>query len=123
MRTPKATFTTAADAVGAVSTVLGTLLVVAPQTAARRLSLPGSRDKRHRALGAADLGLGIAIMASRSAQWRWTTVAARSLLHLVFAREYLYAGNRLGAGAMGLLFVVDGGIAYGLRRSTRSVTC
>ncbi|GGA60276.1 hypothetical protein GCM10011490_08070 [Pseudoclavibacter endophyticus] len=121
MRTSKAAVTTAADAVGAVSTVLGSLLVLTPNTAARQLRLPGSRENRHRALGAADLGLGIAILVGRSAQWRWIAVAARSLLHLVFAREYFRGGNRVGAGAMGMLFVIDAGIANGLRETNRTV--
>lgn len=113
--------TIAADGVGAVSTALGGLLVVAPRTGGRRLGLSGTSVSRRRVLGAADLGLGITIIAGRSSSWRWSAVAARSLLHLLFAREYLRGGRRLAAAAMWALFVIDAGIAAGLRAGRRPV--
>ncbi len=119
MHTSKNSFTSAADAVAAVSMVLGSFLALAPHTAARRLGLPVVNERRHRRLGLADLGLGVTIIAGRSAQWRWIAVAARSALHLVFAREYLRSGNRVGAVAMGMLFLIDAGIANGVRTEPR----
>ncbi|SDD05597.1 hypothetical protein SAMN04489747_0061 [Auraticoccus monumenti] len=96
--------------------VLGGLLGVFPHAGGRWLGLDGTDVARRRALGAADLGLGITIIAGRSAPWRWRAVAARSLLHLVFAGEYVRTGRRPAAVAMGALFLLDSGIAAGLRR-------
>ncbi|MGO2113054.1 MAG: hypothetical protein ACTH31_15725 [Pseudoclavibacter sp.] len=79
------------------------------------LGLSGSEPKSRRALGIADLTLGAAIIAGRASHGRWRTVAVRSLLHLVFAREYARGGRRPGAVAMCALFVIDGSIAIALR--------
>ncbi|WP_441903098.1 hypothetical protein [Microbacterium sp.] len=73
-----------------------------------------------RALGTADLGLGITIIAGRSSRWRWRAVAARALLHLLFAREYVRNSRRRSAVAMCALFIIDAGIAIGLRKDRRS---
>lgn len=113
----------AADGVGAVSTVLGGLLLVAPHTGGRWLGLSGTSVSRRRVLGAADLGLGlgITIIAGWSSSWRWSAVAVRSLPHLLFAREYLRSARRPAATAMGALVVIDAGIATGLRSGRRPV--
>lgn len=117
MRAPKPTLLTiAADGVGAVSTILGGFLAVAPLPAGRPLGLDGTDVTRRRALAVADLGLGIAILAGRSTGWRWSVVAARSVLHLAFANEYTRSGRPRSAGAMCALFGIDAGIAAGLRR-------
>ncbi|MGJ9421176.1 hypothetical protein [Aeromicrobium sp. CF3.5] len=117
--TGDAALTTAADGVGAASTVLGGLLAVAPQAGGRWLGLADTSVAERRALGTADLGLGITIIAARSSRRRWCAVSARSLLHLVFARTYLRTGRRDHAAAMCALFVVDAGIAMGLREESR----
>lgn len=109
------TSTAAADVVGAVSTVLGGVLLLPGDAGGRWLGLEKVDGRRRRELGALDLGLGIAILASRATTSRWAIVAARTLLHLVFAREYVRAGNRIAAGGMGALFAVDAGIAVSLR--------
>lgn len=106
--------TVAADAVGAASTILGGLLTFAPRTGGRRLGLARTGVPRTQALGAADLSLGVAIIAGRSARWRWSAVVARSLLHIEFARQYARNGHALGATAMCVLFAIDAGIAVGL---------
>lgn len=111
--------TIAADGVGAASTVLGGLLAVAPQTGGRWLGLADTSVTERRALGTADLGLGLTIIAARSSRRRWCAVSVRSLLHLVFARAYLRSGRRGSAAAMGALFVVDAAIALGLRDEGR----
>lgn len=113
--------TTAADGVGALSAVLGGLLAVAPHRGGRWLGLADSSVSCRRVLGAADLGLGVTIIAGRSSSWRWSAVAVRSLLHLCFAREYLRGGRRLAAAAMGALLVIDAGIAAGLREGRHPV--
>lgn len=107
--------TVTADCVGAVSIILGGLLAVAPTTGGRWLGLAATDASRTRALGAADLGLGVAIMAGRSSRSRWAAVAARSVLHLLFASAYLKNGRVPGAAGMCALFVVDAAIAAGLR--------
>lgn len=68
-------------------------------------------------LGTADLPLGIAIIAGRSSPQRWRTVAARSLLHLVFAREYMRNSRKRHAVVLRALFTIDAGIAYTAWRS------
>ncbi|MGM1029426.1 MAG: hypothetical protein ACQEWM_06065 [Actinomycetota bacterium] len=119
MRLNKTTLLTiAADGVGMVSTVLGGLLTVAPRRSGRSLGLVGTDVTCRRALGVADLSLGIAIMAGRSRPWRWSAVAARSMLHLVFAGEYIRSGRRRSAAGMCALFAIDAGIAAGLRERT-----
>lgn len=116
MRAPSnALLSAAADAVGAVSVGLGGLLAFFPSTGRQWLGLAGTGVTRSRVLGAADLGLGIAIIASRSSRSRWRAVAARSLLHLVFAREYVRDDRRRSAVAMCALFIIDADIAVGLR--------
>lgn len=116
MRVPSnALLSAAADGVGAVSVALGGLLTFTSDTGRRWLGLTGTGVTRSRILGAADLGLGIAILASRASRSRWVAVAARSLLHLVFAREYVRSDHRRSAAAMCALFVIDAGIAAGLR--------
>lgn len=107
--------TMAADGVGAASMVLGGLLSVAPRTGGRWLGLAGTGAGYRRALGGADVVLGTTVIAGRSSSWRWRAVAARSLFHLVFAREYVRGGRRRHAAAMCALFVLDAGIATGLR--------
>ena len=111
----------AADGVGAVSVALGGFLSVAPLTSGRWLGLTDTDIVGRRALGTADLGLGITIIAGRSSRWRWRAVAARALLHLLFAREYVRnsrpAQRRRDAAA---LFIIDAGIAIGLRKDRRS---
>ena len=99
-----AALTIAADGVGAVSAVLGGLLTIAPLRGGRWLGLADTTVERRRALGTADLALGITIIASRSSRWRWGVVTARALLHLLFAREYLDNGRRRNAVAMCALF-------------------
>ena len=94
---------------------LGGLLVSAPRRGALWLGLDATSEARARALGAADLGLGVAILAGRSASWRWAAVAARSALHLAFASEYARSDRSHALGAMCALFVIDAGIAFGLR--------
>lgn len=111
----------AADGVGVVSVCLGGFLTVAPHVGGRRLGLSDTDSKRRRALGAADLVLGIAIIASRSSPRRWRAVAARALFHLLFAREYMRSDRRHIAVAMCGLFVLDAGIAVGLRQERHSV--
>jgi len=111
----KAALTIAADGVGSVSAALGGLLTIAPLTAGRWLGLTGTTVTRRRALGTADLALGITIIAGRSQRWRWGAVAARALLHLLFAREYVQNSRRRSAVAMCALFLIDAGIALGLR--------
>lgn len=108
--------TVAADAVGAVSMILGGPLAAAPRRGARRLELDATSEARARALGAADLGLGVAILAGRSASRRWAAVAARSALHLAFASEYVRSDRARAAAAMCALFAIDAGVASGLRR-------
>lgn len=110
-----AMLTVAADGVGVVSAALGGYLTVAPQTGGRRLGLTATDAAGARTLGAADFALGVTIIAGRSSRWRWRAVAARSLLHLVFAREYARSNHQRSAVAMCALFVVDAGIARGLR--------
>ena len=89
-------------------------------SAGRRLGLTDTDVRRRRMLGTTDLALGITILAGRSSRRRWLAVAARALLHLLFAREYLRNGRRQSAVAMCALFVVDAGIAWGLREERRS---
>lgn len=115
-----ATLTVAADGVGAVSASLGGFLTVAPLTGGRRLGITNTDIKHRRLLGVADLVLGIAIIAGRSSPRRWRAVAARALLHLLFAREYMRSNRRHSAVAMYALFVIDAGIAIGLRQERRS---
>ncbi|MFC7376852.1 hypothetical protein ACFQS2_06935 [Brachybacterium sp. GCM10030267] len=115
------TVTVAADGVGAVSTVLGGLLTIAPLTSGRWLGLADTDAGHRRLLGITDLGLGITILAGRSSPRRWCAVASRSLLHVAFAREYSRHGRRSAAVAMCALFVIDAGIAAGLRVGRRSV--
>lgn len=107
--------TVGADVIGATSAALGGLLAVAPLTGGRRLGLTDTDVTSRRLLGAVDGALGLAIVAGRASRWRWSAVAARSLLHLVFAREYIRHGRRFGALAMCALFVIDAGVATGLR--------
>lgn len=116
-----ATLTIAADGVGAVSAALGGLLTIAPLTGGRWLGLAGTDVKRRRVLGAADLALGITIIVGRSSRWRWRVVGVRALLHLLFAREYTRNSRRHNAVAMCALFIVDAGIAIGLRGARLSV--
>ncbi|WGW10640.1 hypothetical protein LWF01_10875 [Saxibacter everestensis] len=113
--------TIAADGVGAVSASLGGILTIAPLTGGRWLGLTDTPVNCRRVLGTADLALGITIIASRPSRWRWRAVAARSLLHLVFAREYKRTSRRHNAVAMCALFVIDAGIAIGLREERRYV--
>ncbi|GAA4916967.1 hypothetical protein [Nesterenkonia rhizosphaerae] len=115
-----AALTVVADAVGAVSVGLGGFLAIAPLTGGRRLGLEETTLEGRRILGTADLALGIAIIAGRSSPQRWRTVAARSLLHLVFAREYMRNIRKRHAVGMCALFAVDAGIALGLRKEQRS---
>ncbi|WP_341975415.1 hypothetical protein LTA6_000029 [Microbacterium sp. LTA6] len=122
MHVPKTTFiTVAADAVGVVSAVLGGLLAFTPYMAGRWLGLADTSVNGRRTLGAVDLSLGIAIIAGRTTRWRWCAVAVRSLLHLVFAREYARNGRRISAFAMCALFGIDAGITIALRAERRSV--
>lgn len=107
--------TLAADGVGVVSLTLGGLLVTAPRRAGEALGLTASTVSRRRTLGTADTLLGSAILASRASPRRWSAVAARAVLHLLFAQEYVRAGRRTLALAMDALFVTDAGIALGLR--------
>lgn len=111
------TLTIAADAVGATSTVLGGLLAFAPSTGGRWLGLAHTDRRRKRVLGTLDLGLGVAIIAGRSTRWRWSAVAARSLLHLGFAQQYARNGRPRSATAMCALFAIDAAIAGGLYKS------
>lgn len=112
--------TVAADGVGAVSAALGGLLTIAPVMSGRWLGLTDTDVERRRLLGTADIALGVMIIAGRSSRWRWRAVAARALLHLLFAREYLRNGRGHSAAAMCTLFVVDAGIAIGLREERGS---
>ncbi|MDP3949490.1 hypothetical protein [Microbacterium sp.] len=67
VRVSKSTsLTIAAGGVGAVSTVLGGLLAAAPHAGGRWLGLIGTSVNYRRALGIADLGLGITTIAGRS---------------------------------------------------------
>lgn len=116
-----AILTIAADGVGAVSAALGGLLTVTPLTGRRWLGLTDTDGIRGRVLGTADLVLGTTIIVGRSSRWRWQALAARALLHLLFAREYVRNGSQRNAAAMCALFVVDAGLAIGLRESRRSV--
>ena len=113
--TTEAGLTIAADVVGGVSVLLGGILLAAPWSSGWWLGLDDTSVLGRRALGAADVGLGVAIIAGRSAPWRWRAVAARSALHLVFAVAYA-RGSRTGhaAGMIGL-FAIDAGVAVGLR--------
>lgn len=117
----KVLLTIAADGVGAVSAALGGLLTIAPLTGGRCLGLADVDVKRRRVLGTADLALGTTIIVGRSAPWRWCAVAVRALLHLLFAREYVRISRRHNAVAMCALFVIDAGIAIGLRKERPSV--
>lgn len=115
MRIPETTIlTVAADAVAAASAALGGLLAFAPRTGGQWLGLARTGVERKQVLGATDLGLGVAIIAGRSTRWRWSVVAARSLLHLEFAHQYARNGRPLGATAMCALLAIDAGIAVGL---------
>lgn len=114
-----AALTIAADGVGSVSTVLGGLLAIAPLRGGRLLGLTDTDVKRRRVLGTADLALGLTIISGRSSRWRWRAVAIRALLHLLFAREYRKNSRRGSAVAMSALFVIDAGIACGLREEGR----
>lgn len=116
-----AILTIAADAVGTVSAALGGLLTIAPVAGGPWLGLPETDAGCRRMLGTADLALGVAILAGRSSHRRWTVVAARALLHLLFAREYMRNRSRRSAVAMCALFVIDAGIALGLRSGRRAV--
>ncbi len=111
----------AADGVGAVSAVLGGILTIAPLAGGRWLGLTDADVKRRRVLGTADLALGITIIAGRSSRWRWRTVGIRALLHLLFAHEYMRNNRRHNAVAMCALFIIDAGIAIGLRGARRFV--
>ncbi len=117
----KTTLTVAADGVGVVSVGLGGCLTVAPGPAGQRLGLAETSVERRRVLGTADLVLGATILAGRSSPWRWRAVATRSLLHLLFADEYRRHGRRRNAVAMCALFVIDAGVAIGLRSDRRRV--
>lgn len=117
MSGPKnAILTIAADGVGFVSAALGGFLTFAPLTGGRLLGLTDTDSGCRRVLGIADLALGITIIAGRSSHRQWSAVAARAVLHLLFAREYVRNGRRHSAAAMCALFVIDSGIAIGLRR-------
>lgn len=116
-----AELTVAADGVGAVSAALGGLLLIAPPTGGRWLRLTDTEVRRRRVLGGADLALGITIIVGRSSPWRWRAVGARAVLHLLFAREYVRSSRRHHAVAMCALFVIDAGIAVGLRGARHSV--
>lgn len=120
MRVSKSTiFTIAADGVGVISAALGGVLTIAPFTGGRWLGLADTDVKRRRVLGTADLALGITIIVGRSSRWRWRAVAARAVLHLLFAREYVRNSRRRNTVAMYVLFIVDAGIAIGLRGARR----
>ncbi len=110
----------AADGIGAVSITLGCLLTAAPLAGGRWLGLTDTGVERQRLLGISDLVLGITIMSGRSSGWRWRAVAARALLHLLFAHEYRRTSRRQGAVAMIALFAFDAGIALGLRKAAHS---
>ncbi|NJC23043.1 hypothetical protein BJ994_002119 [Arthrobacter pigmenti] len=116
-----AVLTIAADGVGAVSAALGGLLTVAPLTGGRWLDLTRTDVRYRRVLGMADLVLGITTLAGRSSRWRWRAVAARSLLHLLFGREYMRKDRRRNTVTMFALFVIDAVIAMGLRGARRSI--
>lgn len=116
-----AIFAIAADGVGAVSAALGSFLTITPLMGGRWLGLADTDVKRRRVLGTADLALGIAIIVGRSSRWRWCAVAIRALLHLLFAREYMRNRRRHHAVAMCALFIIDAGIAIGLRATRRDV--
>ncbi len=120
-KSENAILTIAADAVGAVSAALGGVLTIAPLTGGRWLGLTGTEVESARMLGTADLALGITIIAGRSSRWRWRAVAARALIHLLFAREYARNNRRRHAIAMCALFVIDAGIAVGLRQDRHAV--
>lgn len=119
-KSENAILTIAADAVGAVSAALGGVLTIAPLTGRRWLGLTRTEVESARMLGTADLALGITIIAGRLSRWRWRAVAARALLHLLFAREYARNNRRRHAVAMCALFAIDAGIAVGLRQDRRS---
>lgn len=110
-------FTIAADGVGAASAALGGLLTIAPLSGGRWLRLTDTEVRTRRVLGAADLTLGLTIIAGRSSHRRWQIVGARAVLHLLFAREYMQSGRWQNAMAMWSLFAIDAGIAVGLRQA------
>jgi hypothetical protein len=116
-----AILTIAADGAGVVSAALGGFLTIAPLTGGRWLGLVDTDVICRRVLGTADPVLGITIIAGRSSRWRWRAVAARALLHLLFAREYMRNSRRDNAVTMCALFVIDAGITFGLREERRSV--
>lgn len=113
--TEQPALTAAADVVGAVSVLLGGLLLAAPRMSGRWLGLSDTTVAGRRALGAADVGLGVTIMAGRSTPWRWRAVAARSALHLVFAVAYARGGRTGHVVGMTALFAIDASVAAGLR--------
>lgn len=109
--------TIAGDVVGTASAALGGLLAFAPHTGGRWLGLARTDRRKNRVLGTLDLGLGVAIIASRSTHWRWSAVAARSLLHLGFAHQYALNRRPRCAAAMCALFAIDAGIAISLKKA------
>ncbi|MFD5823690.1 hypothetical protein [Nesterenkonia xinjiangensis] len=97
---------------------LGLGLTLAPRQVGSLLGLDGTSPVRTRLIGAADVGLGTAILTS-SRIWprrRWPALLAREGLHLVIASEYARHGRTPGALAMLGLFVADGVVTVMMHR-------
>lgn len=110
-----------ADLIGVTSVGLGLGLTLAPRQVGGLLSLDGTSPERARLIGAADVGLGTAILTS-SRIWprrRWPALLAREGLHLAIASEYARHGRRPAALAMIGLFVVDGVVTVMMHRQER----
>jgi hypothetical protein len=101
--------------VGLVGVGFGTLLAVAPRRGGRWLRLDASSIRRRRTLGVVDLTLGVAILRMRGSRRRWLPLAAHSVMHLPYAREYLRGGRPVGAAIMCALLAFDAAVAVAAR--------
>ncbi|MFC7432114.1 MULTISPECIES: hypothetical protein [unclassified Agrococcus] len=114
--TPHAVTSVVADGVGLVGVGFGSLLVAAPRTGGRSLRLDAASVRRRRALGVVDLTLGITILRMRGSRCRWLPLAAHSVMHLPFAREYARGGRPVGAAIMCALLAFDAAVAVAASR-------
>ncbi|GAA2176234.1 hypothetical protein GCM10009846_29210 [Agrococcus versicolor] len=101
--------------VGLVGVGFGTLLTAAPRRGGRWLRLDATSIRRRRTLGIVDLTLGVAILGMRGSRRRWLPLAAHSVMHLPYAREYLRDRRPVGAAVMCGLLAFDAVVAVAAR--------
>jgi hypothetical protein len=110
-----------ATAVGAISTALGVVLLLAPEATARLLGIRPERGLT--AIGVADVAIGVGLLAGRP---RWPWLVARAAANPPSAWWFARAGRRdggrgalLAAAAVGAVTVGDVATARTLRAADR----